>query len=603
MTKKYLVTAALPYANGPLHLGHLAGAYLPADIFVRYQRAIGNDVAFICGTDEHGVPITIQAEKMGISPQELVDKNYELIKKSFEQLNIDFSIFSRTSSAIHHQTASEIFKKIYDQGLLNEQESEQFYDEHSNQFLADRYITGTCPKCNYERAYGDQCENCGSTLSPDELINPKSSLSGETPIKKKTTHWYLPLQDYQKQLEDYIINKHKDWKTNVYGQCKSWLNQGLQARAMTRDLNWGVKVPIENTDGKVLYVWFDAPIGYISMTKEWSINQGQADLWESYWKNEDCELIHFIGKDNIVFHAIIFPVILTAANDGYHPANNVPANEFLNLEGDKLSTSRNYAVWVHEFLEKFDADSLRFYLTTILPETKDSDFSWKQFQSTYNSDLADTIGNFINRTLTFINKYYDGKVTQRHTLNDLDKTTLEKIATISTEVGSAINTYEFRKALSLVMDFARYANKYFNDKEPWKSRKENPSDCETTLNICSQIVKKLGQLLYPFIPDSSTRILDAVKFLETIDWTDESELKTGHHIAETAILFKKIEDEQIEPEIERLQKIKESRQMRSFQAVKEEINIDTFNQIDLRTGKIIAAEAVPKAKKLLKLQV
>jgi methionyl-tRNA synthetase len=611
MSKRYLVTSALPYANGPLHLGHLAGAYLPADIYVRYLRLKKADVVYVCGSDEHGVPITIKAEKMGITPQQLVDDNYSLIKDTFEKVGISFDIFSRTSTKTHHETASEMFKKIYDKGLFVEKVSEQFYDEKNDQFLADRYIVGECPKCGYDSAYGDQCEKCGSTLSPQELINPKSAITGEVPILKETKHWYLPLDKYEDFLKKYIIEDHPEWKTNVVGQCKSWLDQGLQPRAVTRDLNWGVNVPIEGADGKVLYVWFDAPIGYISMTKEWAENQGKPDLWKSYWQDEDSNLIHFIGKDNIVFHAIIFPTMLHMDGDFIIP-ENVPANEFLNLEGDKLSTSRNYAVWVHEFLEQFDVDALRYYMTTILPETKDSDFSYKQFQSTYNSDLADVIGNFINRTFTFIHKFYEGKCPKRTTLDDLDELALDWINTISEKVAFHLERFENRKALEMVMEFARFGNKYFNDQAPWKSRKEDEPKCQTTLNISAHIVIKLAHVLQPFIPTSSQKISELFNLdqtLETFHWDDAIDLVEGSQFNEATIFFKKIEDEDVQPEIDRLEAIKQSKQEKQkdtdvdYKDINKEIEFETFTSVDLRVAEIIDAEPVPKTSKLLKIQV
>ena len=469
-------------------------------------------------------------------------------------------------------------------------------------FLLIDTLQEPVPKCNYDSAYGDQCENCGSTLSPNDLINPKSAISGEVPVKKNTKHWYLPLQNHQKRLENYV-ESHTDWKSNVYGQCKSWLDQGLQSRAMTRDLDWGIQVPLKDAEGKVLYVWFDAPIGYISMTKEWAEEQGDAELWISYWKNPECELIHFIGKDNIVFHAIIFPAILMAANDGFKPADNVPANEFLNLEGDKLSTSRNYAVWAHEYLEKFDVDSLRFYLTSILPENKDSDFSWKQFQSVHNGDLADTIGNFINRSVTFTHKFFDGKVPDRNDCDDLDKEAIDYIQNISDRVGDSISKYQFRKALEQTMEFARFANKYFNDQQPWKTRNDAPTKCATTLNICLHICYKLAILLRPFIPSSAQKILDQLKLDSGFEWNHSIDIDTGHEINSPTILFAKIEDEQIDPEIERLEQIKKEKSAMNYQALADQIGIEDFNKIDLRLAKILEVEAVPKAKKLLKIIV
>jgi methionyl-tRNA synthetase len=605
MSKKYLVTAALPYANGPLHLGHIAGAYLPADIFVRYKRACGDDTVFVCGADEHGVPITIKAEKQGITPQELVDQNYQILKDGFAGLQIDFSIFSRTTSDVHKETAQDFFTKLYDAGIFEEKITEQFYDKKNDQFLADRYITGTCPKCQYEKAYGDQCERCGSTLSSHELINPKSAISGETPEMKETKHWYLPLDKFQAKLEQYILSDHPEWKKNVLGQCKSWLDQGLQARAVTRDLSWGVPVPIEDAEGKVLYVWFDAPIGYISMTKEWAASIGKPEAWKDYWKNDDSELIHFIGKDNIVFHSIIFPAMLMAYGDGFVLPNNVPANEFLNLEGEKLSTSRNYAVWVHEYLNGFEADSLRYYLATILPELKDSDFSWKQFQSAHNSELADIIGNFVNRTFTFVHNYFEGRVPEPSTNNELDELALRNIAEICGNVGFYLDRFENKKALDTAMEFARFCNKYFNDQEPWKSRKSNIEQCANTLHISLQLISALATVLYPFIPATSEKILSMLNLPKVTAWEVE-QLKPTTRLGKTTLLFTKIEDSKINEQLEKLAQVTTEKDLSTettYKPLAPEILIDDFAKVDLRLGTIISAEAVPKTKKLLVLQI
>lgn len=608
--KSYLVTAALPYANGPLHLGHIAGAYLPADIFVRFKRLKGDDVVFICGTDEHGVPITIKAEQQGKTPQALVDEFYAEIKRGFDGLKIDFSIFSRTSNPTHHQTAAAFFTDLHSQGCFVEQETEQFYDEANDQFLADRYITGTCPKCSYEKAYGDQCENCGSSLNPSDLIDPKSAITGVTPTRKKTSHWYLPLDRYQSVLETYILDEHSHWKKNVLGQCKSWLEQGLQPRAVTRDLKWGVEVPLDDADGKVLYVWFDAPIGYISMTKEWAEQQGDPEKWRHYWQRPETDLIHFIGKDNIVFHTIIFPAMLHAHSESYNLPANVPANEFLNLEGGKLSTSRNYAVWVNEYLERFEADSLRFYLTSIMPEQKDSDFSWKQFQQTHNTELADTIGNLINRAFTFIHKYTDGKVPELTLQNDLDEAAMQRIHAVFGEVEFHLERFENKKALEVIMDYARFGNKYFNDQAPWKSRKEHPAQCHATLHISVQLIAQLAVLLNPIMPGFSQRLWVLLGLSESPQqhgWK-VVDVPVGQRLSESEIIFQKLEDDQIQPEIDRLQDIvSESNSATESEMtqdpIKSQILLDTFADVDLRVGTISAAEPVPKTEKLLKLHI
>jgi methionyl-tRNA synthetase len=603
--EKYLVTAALPYANGPLHLGHIAGAYLPADIFVKYKKSCGHDVVFISGADEHGVPITIKAETLGLSPKELVDQNYELLKEGFEKLNIDFSIFSRTTSKIHHETAIEFYNDIKKNGFLSEKDTEQLQCQSCKTYLADRYVEGTCPKCSSSGARGDQCESCGSMLNPAELIDPKCKVCGSSDIElKMTKHDYLKLGDFQDKLEKWITAKD-NWKENVVNYCKNWFKEGLNDRAITRSMSWGVKVP--GHEDKVLYVWFDAPIGYISMTKEWAINQGKPELWKEYWQDKETKLIHFIGKDNIVFHAIIFPAILLGKNQNYVLPENVPANEFLNLEGDKLSTSRNYAVWVLEYLEKFSSDSLRYYLASNMPENKDADFSWKSFQAHHNSELADVLGNFVNRTFTFVHNYFDGRVPSKTDLTDLDNEALERISVISDNLSELLDKFQNRKTTETIMELVRFSNKYFNDSEPWKTRKDNIERCATSLNISLQLIKKISIIFYPIIPDTSKKIwkmLNITGSVEKSNWFEFDELPVGHKIANAEILFTKIDDHLIQTEIDRLEKIKKELNTNvTYKPVKEEITIEDFNKIDLRLGKIIAAEAVPKAKKLLKLVV
>ena len=604
--QKYLVTSALPYANGPLHLGHIAGAYLPADVFVRYQKAKQNDVVYICGTDEHGVPITIKAEKEGINPQEIVDRYYNIMKESFEKLNINFTHFSRTTTETHKETAQEFFNAIKENGYLTEKETEQLQCQSCETFLADRYVEGTCPHCNTEGARGDQCESCGKMLSPTDLIEPMCKVCDSTKIElRKTSHFYIQLGKLQPQLEKWIESK-PHWKENVTNFCKNWFKEGLGDRAVTRDMKWGVPVP--GHDGKVLYVWFDAPIGYVSMTKEWAKEQGQPDLWKEYWKNDDCKLVHFIGKDNIVFHAMMFPAMLMAKNDGYILPENIPANEFLNLEGDKLSTSRNYAVWVNEYLELFPADSLRYYIAANAPENKDADFSWKNFQTHHNSELANTLGNFINRAITFTHKFFDGVLPQRYELDELDELLMKRIETVSDEVGFYLERYELRKAVEQAMDFARFANKYFNDQAPWQSRKDNINKCATTLNLCAQTAKKLAIVLHPILPDSAEKIWNILNLSGNVcteDWDTFEFISAGHQLNTPEILFTKIDDKEIEPQIERLQKIKEALNAPKVQLpkLKSEITFDDFSKIDFRLGTIISAEKIPKAKKLLKLIV
>ena len=560
-TKRHIVTSALLYANGPIHLGHISGAYLPADIYVRYLKAKGHDVAFICGSDEHGAAITLQAKKDGVTPQEIVDKYHAINKKAFADFGIDFSIYHRTSDKLHHETAQEFFTTLNNNEVFTKKTSEQFYDEENNQFLADRYISGECPKCNAEEAFGDQCEKCGSALSPNELINPKSTLSGNAPIKKETTHWYLPMQDHEIWLKPWIEdgtlegeNHHnpKKWRSQVLGQCKSWIDGGLKARAMTRDLDWGVKVPVEDADGKVLYVWLDAPIGYISATKQWASDNGKN--WEDYWKSEETELIHFIGKDNIVFHCIIFPIILKAHENFILPTN-VPANEFLNLEGEKLSTSRNWAIWLHEYLEDFKGqeDALRYALCAAAPESKDTDFTWADFQARNNNELVAIFGNFINRVVVLTNKYWDGVVPSQNDLDSYDKEVLEKIVSFPNKIGESIEKFRFREALAELMNLARLGNKYLADTEPWKLKKTDESRTETIMNIAMQIAASLAILSEPFMPFSSSKLKDILT-LENVNWNDARNIIAldNHKINEATHLFEKIEDDKIQEQREKL---------------------------------------------------
>ena len=604
--KRYTITSALPYANGPIHIGHLAGVYVPADIYARYLRSKNQDVLFIGGSDEHGVPITIKARKEGVSPQVIVDRYHSIIKKSFEEFGISFDIYSRTSAPVHHETASAFFKKLYNEGKFIEKTSQQLYDETAHTFLADRYVTGTCPHCGYEKAYGDQCESCGTSLSPTELINPKSALSGAVPVLKETKHWYLPLDQYENWLKEWILDGHKhDWKTNVYGQVKSWIDLGLKPRAVTRDLDWGVKVPVEGADGKVLYVWFDAPIGYISASKAWSRETGKD--WEPYWKSNDSKLVHFIGKDNIVFHCIIFPVMLHAEGS-YLVPDNVPANEFLNLENDKISTSRNWAVWLHEYLEDFPGkqDVLRYVLTANAPETKDNDFTWKDFQARNNNELLAIYGNFVNRTLVLTKKYFDGKVPQRNELLEIDRATLESMKAFPEKIASSIELYRFREALSEMMNLARLGNKYLTDNEPWKIFKTDPERVETILNISLQIVANLAILSEPFLPFSAAK-LTAMLQTNTLKWDDAGSadlLIADHQLGEPAFLFEKIEDAEVEKQVQKLLNTKKSNEANApANPAKDEISYDDFVKMDIRTGTILEAEKVPKTKKLLKLKI
>lgn len=599
--KRNLITTALPYANGPVHIGHLAGVYVPADIYVRYLREKGEDVVFIGGSDEHGVPITIKAQKEGVTPQDIVDRYHAIIKKSFEEFGISFDIYSRTSSKTHHELSSAFFKKLYDEGKFIEKTSQQFYDEASGQFLADRYIIGTCPHCANERAYGDQCEACGTSLNATDLINPVSAITGNTPQLKDTKHWYLPLERYEGWLKEWILEEHKEWKSNVYGQCKSWLDSGLQPRAVTRDLDWGVPVPIEGADGKVLYVWFDAPIGYISATKDLTPE------WEKYWKDPETRMIHFIGKDNIVFHCIIFPAMLKAEGSYILP-DNVPANEFLNLEGDKISTSRNWAVWLHEYLEEFKdkQDVLRYVLTANAPETKDNDFTWKDFQTRNNSELVAIYGNFVNRTLVLTHKYYAGVVPQRGTLSDYDKEVLAEIPQIVQRVEKNLDTFHFREALKECMNLARLGNKYLADTEPWKLIKTDEERVKTILNICLQITANLTVLTGPFMPFSADKLRGFLN-IQPIAWDKMGDevMLAGHRINEAGLLFEKIEDETIQCQVDKLlatKKANETAQVKVAPA-KSNITFDEFTKLDIRVGKITAAEKVAKTKKLMKLTI
>ena len=602
--KRYLITSALPYANGPVHIGHLAGVYVPSDIYTRYLRLKGHDVISVCGSDEHGVPITIKARKEGITPQQVVDRYHEIIEKSFRRLGMSFDIYSRTSSPTHRVTASEYFRKLYDEGKFIEQTSMQFFDEEAQQFLADRYIVGTCPRCQNEKAYGDQCEKCGSTLSPDELINPRSALSGGNIVKRETKHWYLPLDKYEGFLREWILEGHKEWKSNVYGQCKSWLDLGLQPRAVSRDLDWGIPVPVEGADGKVLYVWFDAPIGYISATKDLTPD------WEKYWKSEDTKMVHFIGKDNIVFHCIVFPAMLKAHGDYILP-ENVPANEFLNLEGDKISTSRNWAVWLHEYLDEFPGkeDVLRYVLCANAPETKDNDFTWKDFQARNNSELVAVLGNFVNRALVLTKKYYEGIVPERGELTEYDEATIDEMQKIKSSLERNIEHYHFREALKDAMNFARIGNKYLADTEPWKLIKTDPERVKTILNIALQITANTAIAIEPFMPFSADKMLKMLA-VEKFSWEQMGSMEliaAGHTIGEAQLLFEKIEDDVIQAQLDKLEAarkaILEAEAAQNVTEQKEEVSFDDFQKMDIRVSTILAAEKVAKTKKLLKLTI
>ncbi|MFH6602673.1 methionine--tRNA ligase [Maribacter algicola] len=615
--KRYTITAALPYTNGPIHIGHLAGVYVPADIYSRYLRLQGKDVLFVCGSDEHGVAISMKAKKEGVTPKEIIDKYHGIIKKSFAQFGISFDNYSRTSLPVHHETASGFFKKLYGQNDFIEETTEQLYDEEAQQFLADRFVVGTCPRCGHEEAYGDQCENCGSSLNATDLINPKSTITGSVPSTKKTKHWFLPLDRYEDFLREWILVAHKnDWKPNVYGQCKSWIDGGLEPRAVTRDLDWGIPVPVEGGEGKVLYVWFDAPIGYISSSKEWAEREGKD--WEPYWKGKDTKLLHFIGKDNIVFHCIIFPSILKAHGDYILP-ENVPANEFLNLEGNKLSTSKNWAVWLHEYLVEFPdmQDVLRYTLTANAPETKDNDFTWKDFQARNNNELVAIFGNFVNRVVVLTNKYYDGQVPMPGELSDLDRETLNQLRKYPEIISSSIERYRFREASQELMNLARLGNKYLADEEPWKVIKEDEERVSTIMFVALQIAAGLAVLCEPFLPFTSAKLKTILNVrssaLET-SWasvfTEEALLPSGHQIGKAELLFRKVEDSEIEAQLDKLEATKKSNASDGeptknieIMPQKDTITYDDFSKLDMRVGTIIEAEKMPKTDKLMVMQV
>ena len=607
--KRFTITAALPYTNGPIHIGHLAGVYVPSDIYSRYLRLQGKDVLFVCGSDEHGVAISMKAKKEGVSPQEIIDKYDTIIRKSFIDFGISFDNYSRTSAKIHHETASAFFKKLYDDRKFVEEVTEQLYDAKANQFLADRFVTGTCPKCSNEEYYGDQCEKCGSTLNATDLINPKSTITGETPILKATKHWFLPLNQYDEFLKEWILVGHKnDWKPNVYGQVKSWIDGGLEPRAVTRDLDWGIDVPVSGAEGKKLYVWFDAPIGYISSSKEWALREGKD--WEPYWKSAETKLVHFIGKDNIVFHCVIFPAMLKAEGSYILP-DNVPANEFLNLEGNKLSTSKNWAVWLHEYLEEFpnQQDVLRYALTSNAPETKDNDFTWKDFQARNNNELVAIFGNFINRVVVLTNKYYEGNIPNPNTFSDVDEATLTELKAYPSVISSSIERYRFREALGELMNVARLGNKYLADEEPWKVIKDNPERVQTQMYVALQIAAALSSLCEPFLPFTAAKLSKILKIENKIDWKSVSEtselIPVGHQIGEAELLFSKIEDEEIQKQIDKLEatKMANTAENKMTEPQKETIQYDDFSKMDLRVGTILEAEKMPKANKLLVLKI
>ena len=609
--KRILVTSALPYANGPLHIGHLAGAYVPADIYVRYQRLKKVDVMFIGGSDEHGVPITIRAKKEGVTPKEIIDRYHYQMKDTFKGMGISYDIYGRTSSPVHHKVASDFFRKLYDTGKFIQKTSEQYYDEEAHMFLADRYITGECPHCHYDHAYGDQCEKCGTSLSPTELINPKSTVSGSKPVMKETTHWYLPLEQYQQWLEKWILEEHKEWRPNVYGQCKSWLDMGLQPRAVSRDLDWGIPVPVEGAEGKVLYVWFDAPIGYISNTKEYCDAHPERGSWETWWKDPDTRLIHFIGKDNIVFHCIVFPAMLKAEGTFILP-DNVPSNEFLNLEDDKISTSRNWAVWVHEYLEDFPgkADVMRYVLTANAPETKDNNFTWKDFQARNNNELVAIYGNFVNRALVLTQKYFDGVVPECGDLTDYDRNTLKEFADVKKQLESLLENFKFREAQKEAMNLARIGNKYLADTEPWKLAKTDMKRVETILNISLQLVANLAIAFEPFLPFSSEKLRNMIA-LEGAQWDRLGAidlLSAGHKLGKPELLFEKIEDDVIEAQIQKLLKRKEENEKAAAASqpakpIKENIQFPEFEKLDIRVGTVLECTKVPKADKLLQFKI
>ena len=604
--KRYTVTTALPYANGPVHIGHLAGVYIPADTYVRYLRMKGEEVLFVGGSDEHGVPITIKAEKEGCTPQDIVDRYHNIIKDSFEKLGISYDIYSRTSSKTHHETAAAFFKKLYEDGKFIERETEQFFDPERNKFLSDRYIIGTCPKCGNDHAYGDQCEKCGSSMSPDELINPHSALSGAELVKKATKHWYLPLDQYEQWLREWIIEGHKEWKPNVYGQVKSWLDNGLQPRAVTRDLDWGVPVPVEEADGKVLYVWFDAPIGYISNTIE--ICKERGTDWEKWWKDEETKLVHFIGKDNIVFHCIIFPCMLKAYGD-YIVPENVPANEFLNLENDKISTSRNWAVWLHEYLEEFPGkqDVLRYVLTANAPETKDNNFTWKDYQDRNNNELLAIFGNFVNRTLVLTHKYFEGKIPAMINLNEKDEAAIEEMNQYPDKIANLLDNYKFREGLSELMNLARLGNRYLTENEPWKQFKTDPERVKTVLAVSLQIVAKLAILSEPFLPFSAKKLQSMIG-LEVSGWNQAKEtvlLNEDAAIGEVELLFTKVEDETVAAQVNKLEETKKQNELNAWtpNPIKPNTNIDEFGKMDIRVGTVLECVKVPKADKLLQFLI
>ncbi len=601
--KRTLVTTALPYANGPVHIGHLAGVYVPADIYTRYLRLRGEDVVMIGGSDEHGVPITIKAQNEGVTPQDIVDRYHAIIKESMAQLGISFDIYSRTTSAMHHRTASDFFKKLYDKGEFIEKTSMQYYDEEADQWLADRYIVGTCPHCGNERAYGDQCEACGTSLNATDLINPHSAITGNVPVLKETKHWYMPLDKWEPRLREWILEQHKEWKPNVYGQCKSWLDGGLQPRAVTRDLNWGIPVPIEGAEGKVLYVWFDAPIGYISNTKEL-----RPDDWELYWKSPDTRIIHFIGKDNIVFHCLIFPAMLMAEGS-YQLPENVPANEFLNLEGEKISTSRNWAVWLHEYLQDFPGkqDVLRYVLTANAPETKDNDFTWRDFQARNNNELVAILGNFVNRAIVLTHKYFDGIVPPAHELTDYDRDTLAEFQGVRDTLSQDIETFHFREALKDAMNLARIGNKYLADTEPWKLAKTDMARVETILNVALQICANLAIAFEPFLPFSAEKLRGMLN-MEQVQWDKLGHtdiLATGGKLEQPVLLFEKIDDATIDAQLQRLERIKQENIMRNFtpKAVAEPCSYDDFAKLDIRVGTVKECQKVKKADKLLQFTI
>ncbi|WP_394420343.1 methionine--tRNA ligase [Tenacibaculum mesophilum] len=607
--KRYTITAALPYTNGPIHIGHLAGVYVPGDIYARYLRQKGKDVAYICGSDEHGVAIPMRAKKEGVTPQAIIDKYNGIIKKSFEDFGISFDNYSRTSAEIHHKTASDFFIKLYNDGEFVEEVTQQLYDEEANQFLADRFVIGTCPKCGNEESYGDQCEKCGTSHNATDLINPKSAITGNVPTLKETKHWFLPLDKHEAFLREWILESHKnDWKPNVLGQCKSWIDDGLRPRAVTRDLDWGIPVPVEGADGKVLYVWFDAPIGYISSTKEWAEREGKN--WEDYWKKGDTKLVHFIGKDNIVFHCIIFPAMLKAHGDFILP-ENVPANEFLNLEGNKLSTSKNWAVWLHEYLEEFpdQQDVLRYTLTANAPENKDNDFTWKDFQAKNNNELVAIFGNFINRVVVLTNKYYNGQVPPAGEFSEIDKDTLEQLQQFPDIIAKSIERYRFREASQEMMNLARLGNKYLADEEPWKVIKVDEERTKTIMNVALQIATGLAVLSEPFLPFTSSKLKSILNIDTTLAWNDVAEkdvlLPEGHQVNKAELLFSKIEDTTIQTQLDKLEATKKANEdaNKVVEPQKETIQFDDFTKMDIRIGTIVAAEKVAKTKKLLKLTV